>query len=320
MDHRLLKWDKKDLQKRACPFCSGEGQDRFTRPDGLPVRYCGVCGTYFVSDAPSEQALSDFYLRYCTHRHPDGPRPKGKGVQEAKSDFRIREIISNLETKDRDTRHCSVLDVGCGTGRMLYNFQMHGADVYGVDLDPTAPLVARSKYGINNVRRGTLMDCDKTVDVLLMLDFIEHPLHPLNELKAAVRLLNPGGLLVLWTPNATFADVEEFPICFRVDLEHMQYLTNKTCLFLSDAFALEVMHLETVGFPDLAACGVNSGRKRGYGSLANKVKAAIATMLGRRGRRAARALLMGDTSSTADLRDGRYHLFCILCAPESAAF
>jgi 2-polyprenyl-3-methyl-5-hydroxy-6-metoxy-1,4-benzoquinol methylase len=317
LDHRLLKWDKKDLLKRACPFCSGEGQDRFTRPDGLPVRYCDVCGTYFVSDSPSEQALNDLYLHYCSRRYPDAPRPKGKGAQEAKSDFRIREIISNLETKDRDISHCSVLDVGCGTGRMLYKFQALGANVYGVDLDPIAPLIAKSKYGINNVSQGTLMECDKSVDVLLMIDFIEHPIHPLNELKAAVRLLNPGGLLVLWTPNATFASVEEYPICFRVDLEHMQYLTNKTCLYLSDALALEVIHLETVGFPDLAACGVNIGQKKGYLRWANTLKAAIATIIGQRGRRAVRALLTGNPSLTPDMRDGRYHLFCILRAPET---
>jgi hypothetical protein len=64
---------------------------------------------------------------------------------------------------------------------------------------------------------------------------------------------------------------------FRADLEHMQYLTNKSCLFLSDAFGLEVIY-ETLGFADLMENDVSRGRKKGYGVFAM----ANATTLGQR--------------------------------------
>lgn len=316
LDPRVPAWDENGLLFRACPFCAHDGESVFRRPDELLVNRCDYCGAYYVSPAPSAAVLEDFYSRYySSHCTVEGSLSQGAASGDPCNDVRVREIVSNLG--GRDLQVCSVLDVGCGTGEMLNRFRQLGARVAGVDLDPDAVRCANEKLGLECVRYGTLHDCPDCVDVVLMMDFIEHPVSPLDELKAAVRLLNPGGLLVLWTPSAAFAADEEHPVCFRVDLEHMQYLTAKTCMFLGTALGLEVVHLETVGFPVLAG-HVEKIPRTGSGGLRavfRGLKGALRKIGGQPGRRlmqAARVIV--GTPKPPDLRDGRYHLFCILRA------
>jgi 2-polyprenyl-3-methyl-5-hydroxy-6-metoxy-1,4-benzoquinol methylase len=253
LDARVPAWPRARMRPRACPWCGGEGPARWVRPDGLPVHACPRCAGYYVGYTPVADDLAALYASYYdqTYLRPAARREL------------LRELLARLPGADvrlrtlarhRPLRGARVLDAGCGVGTALRQYAAAGARVCGVDMDATAIAMLRDQYGFADVQAGDVLTLplDGSFDVVLMYDVIEHPLEPLAWLRRATELLAPGGTLVLWTPNG--AAVERDPACvtFRVDLEHLQYLAPETARRLAAELGLEVVHLETLGYPNLA--------------------------------------------------------------------
>jgi SAM-dependent methyltransferase len=95
----------------------------------------------------------------------------------------------------------SVLDAGCGTGRVAIELARRGLDVTGVDLDASMLDVARSKApGLPWVHRDlATVDLDRSFDLVLLAGNVMIFLAPGTE-RAVVgnlaRHLEPGGSLV----------------------------------------------------------------------------------------------------------------------------
>ncbi len=231
LDARVSVWDTVDLVSRNCPFCNSIGIEKITRPDGLAVKLCAVCSAYFVSPAPSEKAVNKFYEQYSrVHSRYGLNETEAKLISSSEplSDFRIREFASIMNLKGK-----RVLEIGFGSGEMLLNLKKMGAIVEGIDLDSNAVSFAKNYFGLN-VSTKTLDELQgEKYDLIMMNDLIEHPLQPFGLLKKASQLLNDEGLIEILTPNASFAHLEKAPILFRVDLEHLQYITFKTCHYIA---------------------------------------------------------------------------------------
>ena len=253
LDFRIPKWDLNELQERLCPICNNSDSiTKHIRPDSLTVKFCNNCNTFFVSPAPSPQELSKFYANY-DERHRREPIiniddlvHNYKDINPLE-DFRIQKLsnyISFLNSK--------VLDIGFGRAQLLYTLMKLGAIPYGVELDEKAIEYATA-LGIHNVYKGSIEDLSDEIkfNLIILNDLIEHPLNPMSLLKKASDLLDKKGLLMIWTPNGEITDNEVNPTTFRVDLEHMQYLTPKSCRFIANEINLEIVHLETLGFPYL---------------------------------------------------------------------
>lgn len=98
-----------------------------------------------------------------------------------------------------------VLDVGSGAGRTLSELRRLGWQVEGVDLDARAVEAAMRDYGLASVRVGTLHSLahsPDSFDAVVMSHVIEHIHAPVELLKECRRILKPGGMLVVATPNA----------------------------------------------------------------------------------------------------------------------
>ena len=242
LDGRIPAWDKTLFVERGCPFCQSEGADRYIRPDGLRIRSCPICRCYFVSPSPTEDLLAEFYAAYyAQHRavelrqyRDDAVLVKEMTMVQPQTDPKM-----NCLTSLMDFRGKRVLDIGFGLGQNLLLMRKLGAEVTGIDLDPDSVHFVRNVLGIERVYHGDVGDLPSTerFDLITLHDVIEHPLEPLQLLRSAKRLLAEGGLLSLWTPNASSVDEERQPITFRVDLEHMQYLTFDTMRYLAVTLA-----------------------------------------------------------------------------------
>jgi len=94
-----------------------------------------------------------------------------------------------------------VLDAGCGSGRTLDELQDYG-DVYGIELDPKAAELARSR-GRGEVQVGRLEQLpwdDGFFDLITCLDVIEHTADDRVALLEVRRVCKPGGFLVVTVP------------------------------------------------------------------------------------------------------------------------
>jgi 2-polyprenyl-3-methyl-5-hydroxy-6-metoxy-1,4-benzoquinol methylase len=106
------------------------------------------------------------------------------------------------------TAEARILDVGCGDGALSGLIRQDlGRSVTGVDANPLAIELARQAFS----RRGLegLFKCitgydtgepENSFDVVVCSDVIEHVQEPLKMLSEILRILRPGGHLVITTP------------------------------------------------------------------------------------------------------------------------
>ena len=97
-----------------------------------------------------------------------------------------------------------VLEVGCALGFTLDALRRFApCEVTGVDVSPFAARFAERAFGLP-VRQGTLEETrfpDASFDLVLQKDLLEHVLRPRQHLAETYRVLAPGGLVWLVTPN-----------------------------------------------------------------------------------------------------------------------
>jgi ubiquinone/menaquinone biosynthesis C-methylase UbiE len=102
-----------------------------------------------------------------------------------------------------------LLDIACGEGYGLAALVKAGAkSAVGVDISEEACLHARKKYGVD-ARQGSAESIplsDDSVDVIISFETIEHVEKPGLFLDECVRVLAPGGTLIISTPNKGASD------------------------------------------------------------------------------------------------------------------
>jgi SAM-dependent methyltransferase len=99
-----------------------------------------------------------------------------------------------------------LVDIGTGSGAMLARAEMKGYDTAGVDFDQ--PLIewlqseGYEAYCVDlNSGKIPLGGC--SADVVTCCDAIEHLVDPIHALREANRILKPGGLILVSTPNVS---------------------------------------------------------------------------------------------------------------------
>jgi SAM-dependent methyltransferase len=117
------------------------------------------------------------------------------------------ELFDRFFERDPSRR---VFEAGCAPGAWLSYFsRRYGYKAFGCDTSPRGVELTRENFRLLGVD-GEVFPCDfldapgdGTYDVVLSLGFIEHFTDPGPVLDKHVRLLKPGGTLVLEVPNLT---------------------------------------------------------------------------------------------------------------------
>ena len=111
--------------------------------------------------------------------------------------------LARLESAlDGTVRGRSLLNVGCGTGGFNAVADAAGATTWGVDADGDAVAIARSRgLRVAVAEAETLPFADATFDLLYCYSTLEHVRDGARSIAEMVRVLRPGGVLYLHTPN-----------------------------------------------------------------------------------------------------------------------
>jgi SAM-dependent methyltransferase len=101
-----------------------------------------------------------------------------------------------------------LLDFGCGSGEIL-EILSQKFEVYGLEPDIEARERAE-KYGRVWESSKEALGSGQKFDMITLFHVIEHFYDPIDELRDIYKLLNPGGVLVIETPNASDASLTTY--------------------------------------------------------------------------------------------------------------
>jgi len=121
---------------------------------------------------------------------------------------RLRATASQLDLIKRYKNGTRLLDVGCGEGFFLFNATRDGYITKGIELSQDAATYARREFGLDVEARPfeELQLPADYFDVITLWQVLEHVPYPCMILKEVHRILKPGGLLAVSTP-----DIEGIP-------------------------------------------------------------------------------------------------------------
>jgi SAM-dependent methyltransferase len=166
-----------------CPICKGTRFDPklgLTRSgESFEIVSCSDCGFIFVADPEADTA---------NHINIDkigwAFRPRHHQIR--------RLLLSHLAAGSR------IIEIGCGRGEVGYLMRNDPVEYIGYE-----PARGLSDFGI---RAGvpitqTTFEGNQRADALVIDNVLEHVAQPAEMLEIAAGALNPGGILIVITPN-----------------------------------------------------------------------------------------------------------------------
>ncbi len=216
---------EKEVVNTVCAFCSA--QNRFLYSwDGFDLLRCSICHTESIKQMPTQSELKEFYENKFYQENSQNPMER--------SEIRLKLIERSFAKYLNDWHKFngrkmpeSFLDIGGGVGYYVRAAQDEGIKACLMDYADSALNFARTTLGVNWTVQGDIQKCAEylehgSFDFILARHAVEHLLDPDEFIANICRLIRPGGLLEIETPNV----LSNEQICHPM-LIHFNYKTIK---------------------------------------------------------------------------------------------
>jgi SAM-dependent methyltransferase len=233
----------RDGKSQVCPVCGSSSgrsylagcRDLLCGVDGeWSIQECISCGLLFTIPRSDEEQIAAFYPKHYPGYHPaEGVKPHSflsifKWV--ATLPYRIR--FGSPELRPAPFGQKRFLDVGCGGGALLSAMQALGWSCFGIDLSEESIQSSRQRAPQASVKKAVLQDLreESFYDLIVLSHVLEHLPNPISSLQHCLRLLRPGGKLVIVVPNIASAEAKLFSRSW-LGLEiprHLIHFTERT--------------------------------------------------------------------------------------------
>jgi 2-polyprenyl-3-methyl-5-hydroxy-6-metoxy-1,4-benzoquinol methylase len=229
----------------ACPICKSKKRSFEFAKFGTKIYCCSGCSVRYSGSIPvnSKDIYSDqAYLPAMLKSYKKNERYR----KERFGKERLALIRAHLPGK----RNPKLLDIGCGTGWFLDLAREHGYKISGQEFGEELTRWVSKRLGVR------IFDCAPEkidlpgyFDVITMFDLLEHIRDPLGMIMATKRMLAPGGILVIFTPN--FDSVSNCIMREASNLiapaEHLFYFTKDAVNILAERSKMEIAYYTTKG-------------------------------------------------------------------------
>ena len=162
------------------------------------ISKCQNCGLVFLNPMPTEEYLTSLYpVTYYSYL---GFYPK----KESFIKHFFKNALLNKKTLDPKFEHPGkILDIGCGSGKFLFEMKKKGWEVYGVEVNESAAKLGNELENLN-IHCGNLLTSkfpSNSFDYIRSNHSFEHMMNPIEVLNEIHRIIKPDGKLMIGVPN-----------------------------------------------------------------------------------------------------------------------
>ena len=239
----------------SCPACgSAEAKDKYTH-NGIKYVECESCETFYVNPRPPSDVLGWFYESSPNYEYwnnvifPATEETRRQRISVPRVD-RLLSLCDKFKVEKK-----SLLEIGPGFGSFCKELKSRNIFERIVAVEPNAALAETCRgHGLEVIEKPVeqiQLQEEELFDVVANFEVIEHLFAPVEFVEAAVKLLKPGGILMLTCPNGKGFDVETLgPLSDTVDHEHLNYFNEKSLGIMLEKAGLEVVESSTPGVLD----------------------------------------------------------------------
>jgi len=178
-----------------CPLCFSKKTRYFAEKNSYLFYRCSDCKALFLNTLPSNIKLKDYYKKQFSYT--DGL------LNESLIRKRSASILNKLQNSaPKSTTLC---DVGSGYGYFLDEASHRGYRSEGIEPSKQLAVHATKKYSLHIYNGGLeeyIRNTHTQFDIVTCIHVIEHVQHPKHFINLLLKLVKPGGLLFLETPNS----------------------------------------------------------------------------------------------------------------------
>jgi 2-polyprenyl-3-methyl-5-hydroxy-6-metoxy-1,4-benzoquinol methylase len=242
------------LAVAACPVCGSAQHDVLMQKCGVDIVQCQECSLGYAAMAPKNAA--DVYAdqQYLGQAKRDYEHNVSYRLER----FAVERVNILRKWSGKEAKDCVLLDIGCGTGWFLDCCRQEGYTVFGQELGNTLAEYTAKRSGIP-IWSCPIAEIDKKskFDIITMFDVLEHTANPVVMLTQVKRLLQHGGIALLFVPHlhSLGAAILQEESALVAPAEHLLYFTKQSMRHLVGKVGLDLLHIETKGMdiPDLIA-------------------------------------------------------------------
>lgn len=205
------------LANAACPVCSdahgtlfayARDVEYYSTDQSYPYMACPKCGSLFLYRPPVDQLRTIYPPNYYSYQTA-GQRAGLVERLKQRLDARLfRKLLGKLKGDQ-----LRVLDIGGGSGWLLTLIRQISdrvSETHEVDFDEGARAAAEAAGHVFHLGTVESFESECPFDLILMLNLIEHLPDPAKVLRSMQKLLAPGGLILIKTPNVNTLDCRLF--------------------------------------------------------------------------------------------------------------
>jgi len=184
------------MQKK-CILCDSSHTSALFKRNKYVMVKCRNCGIiYQFPQVSKEKYLKD------VQKHYSAVDPLYRVAYSRKSLYK-RFIHKIRQPKRKNAR---LLDVGCGMGYFLSLAKNDGWNVFGLELSPDIVKMGIQNYGLDiqcaDFEESNFLD--GYFDVITLWNVLDELLNPIGNILKIKKILKPGGIFFMRTPNASF--------------------------------------------------------------------------------------------------------------------
>lgn len=176
----------------TCPICGGNTWRTILKALDFQIDEC--TGGCIARTSPSPIYSDEL---------PEGARVENLIGEDRRGSGHFRFARSIMDIVGKYQPSGRLLDIGSGCGQLLREASDRGYDTHGIEGSQEVVELAKQAYGVESIV-GIFPEVSfeqSSFDVIVLNHVLEHVEDPLLVLKECERILRPGGIQVVMSPN-----------------------------------------------------------------------------------------------------------------------